>query len=135
MSGMTSVLLDTHILVWWFIDPKSLTAVQRLRLEEGTPERPLAVITTTLWEVSMLHRRRRVDLGRPLRDWLDAATAAPLMRVLPITPAIATEESQLPDTFHGDPADRLLVATARVHHLPLITSDARIRASGLVQVI
>jgi PIN domain nuclease of toxin-antitoxin system len=68
----------------------------------------------------------------PLRSWLEAATAPPLVHRVDITRPIAAETAQLPENFHRDPADRILVATARVHNATLITQDTRIIGANLV---
>lgn len=71
----------------------------------------------------------------PLRDWLEQAVTLPLVQLISITPAIAAEVAALPDSFHRDPADRILVASARVLGVTLLTQDRRIIDSGLVQTI
>ena len=86
------------------------------------------------WEVATLHNLGRVEFDLPLRDWLERATAPPLVRRLAITPAVAAEVAALPDTFHRDPADRIIVATARVTGATILTRDDRIRDSGLAPV-
>ena len=69
-----------------------------------------------------------------LSEWLERAVAPPLVERCTITPAVAAEVAALPATFHRDPADRILVATARVHGATLLTADERIRAAGLAIV-
>ena len=71
----------------------------------------------------------------PLRDWLEAASAPPLVQRRSISPAVAAEVASLPDSFHGDPADRIIVATARVHDATLLTRDERIIQARLVTTI
>jgi PIN domain nuclease of toxin-antitoxin system len=89
----------------------------------------------TLWEVATLYNLGRIELDLPLRDWLERATAPPLVRRLAITPAVAAEVAALPDTFHRDPADRIIVATARVTGATILTRDDRMRDSGLAPVV
>jgi PIN domain nuclease of toxin-antitoxin system len=74
-------------------------------------------------------------LTLPLRDWLERATAGPLVERVDLTPAVAAEVAALPDSFHRDPADRILVATARVHGATLLTCDRRIIDSGVVPTL
>jgi PIN domain nuclease of toxin-antitoxin system len=130
-----SALLDTHVLVRWFGDRKRLSRPQRRLLDRGTAEEPLLVSDITLWEIATLNERGRLRFSMPLRDWLERATAAPLVRRLGITPAVAAEVAALPASFHRDPADRILVATARVHGAKLLTSDARIIDAEIVETI
>lgn len=127
-------LLDTHVLVKW-VAGQITSAAQRRALVTASAEAPLAVSSISLWEVATLFERRRLKLTLPLREWLDAAVAAPLVRTLELSPAIAAELAALQKTHDWDPADRIIVATARVHGLRLVTSDERIAGSRLVSVI
>ena len=83
----------------------------------------------------MLAEKGRVRFSIPLRDWLENAVASPQIQVADLTPAIAAEVAALPPTFHRDPADRILVATARVHAATILTHDEKIIGSGLVEVV
>lgn len=130
-----NAVLDTHVLVWWVSDPARLPMAMRSILDEACAEAPLCVPDICLWEIATLVSLGRLHLSLPLEEWLSRATAPPLVQRVPISPAIAAEVASLPDTFHRDPGDRLIVATARVLSLPLLTVDARIRNSGLVRLI
>ena len=77
----------------------------------------------------------RIELDVPLREWLEAASAEPLVRRCAISPAVAAEVAALPDSFHRDPADRILVATARIYGATLLTQDERIIRAGLVSTL
>ena len=88
-----------------------------------------------LWEVAMLHGLGRIHLTIPLREWIEKAVAPPLVRRQGISPAIASELASLPDSFHRDPADRILVATARVLGMILLTRDRRIVDAALVDTL
>ena len=89
----------------------------------------------TLWEIATLVSLGRIHLHLPLQEWLEKATVPPLVQRVPITPAIAAEVAQLPDSFHRDPADRIIVSSARVLGATLLTQDDRIIESGLVPTI
>jgi PIN domain nuclease of toxin-antitoxin system len=95
----------------------------------------VAVSDITLWEVAMLVELSRVALDVPLGQWLERASAPPLVERLRLTPAIAAELASLGPLLHRDPADRILVATAPVHGLKLVTSDRAIADSGLVPIV
>jgi PIN domain nuclease of toxin-antitoxin system len=128
-----SFLLDTHILLRWFEGTGRLSARQTKVLEEADASEPLLVAEITLWEVAVLASLGRIELRMPLRDWLEAATAPPLVRRVGLSPAIAAEVAVLPDSFHRDPADRILVATARALDATFVTQDERIVKAGLVR--
>jgi PIN domain nuclease of toxin-antitoxin system len=128
-------LLDTHILLWWFEDPKRLSSAQRRVLKRAGDRSALGVSDATFWEIALLLERGRVRFALPLDEWLARATAAPLVERCGMSPAIAREMVSLSVTRDWDPADRILVATARVLGVPLVTSDVRITDSRLVATV
>lgn len=128
-------LLDTHILLWWLEDRDRLSAAEREIFDSAGPESPLGVSDITLWEVAMLENLGRIALAIPLREWLEKAIAPPLVQRIGISPAIAAEVARLPDSLHRDPADRLLVATARIGGLTLVTQDRRLIDADLVPTV
>ncbi len=128
-------LLDTHILLWWHGDRGRLSAEQQDVIAAAGADSPLEVSDISLWEVATLYSLGRIRLTIPLREWLDKAVAAPLVRRHGISPAVAAELASLPDSFHRDPADRILVATARVLGATLLTRDRRIAEAELVDTL
>jgi PIN domain nuclease of toxin-antitoxin system len=128
-------LLDTHVVLWWFQQPKRLSAAQRRVLRQAGDNASLGIADVTLLEIALLLERGRIDLALPLEEWLAHATAGPLVERCGLSPAIAREMVSLSTTRDWDPADRILVATARVMGVPLVTSDTRIADSGLVRTV
>ena len=128
-------LLDTHILIWWLNHSAGLSPAQQEILAAADSDSPLLVSDISLWEAATLYSLGRLEFTLPLRDWLDKAVAPPLIRRQGISPAVAAELAALPDSFHRDPADRILVATARVLGATLLTQDRRIVDSGLVTTL
>ncbi len=128
-------LLDTHILLWWHGDRGRLSREQQDVIAAAGADSPLEVSDISLWEVAMLYSLGRIRLSIPLREWLDKAVAAPLVRRHGISPAVAAEVASLPDSFHRDPADRILVATARVLGATLLTRDRRIAEAEMVDTL
>jgi PIN domain nuclease of toxin-antitoxin system len=133
---MSTVLLDTHILVWWRLDLKRLTRdqIRRLQYLENRQE-PIAISAITLWEIAMLSARGRIEIAEPLEVWLAEIEGNPLIEVLPLTARVAAESVNLGSDFHNDPADRMIVATACLHGLPLMTADERIHRWGKVPIL
>lgn len=129
------VLLDTHMLIYWCSDPTVLSKTQQHAIAQTSEQNPLLVADITLWEIATLAGLGKIELAFPVMEWLNRALAPPLVRVLPITANIAGELSALADWPHRDPADRLIVATARVFGAVVATNDARIRDSGYVHVV
>ena len=116
------IVLDTHIWVWWIHDDARLTRTQRKRLTENEAH-GLGVSVISCWEVAKLVEYKRLVLPCSVADWFDQALAYPGLLLLDLTPRIALESTQLPGSFHRDPADQMIVATARVHDCPLLTAD------------
>ena len=128
------VVLDTHIWVWWVHGDTQLPERYFAYLQEHELQ-GLGVSVMSCWEVAKLVEYDRLELPRPVSEWFDLALAYPGVRLLDLTPRIALESTQLPEGFHRDPADQLIVATARVHGAPLMTLDARILHYPHVQTV
>jgi PIN domain nuclease of toxin-antitoxin system len=88
------------------------------------------VSAISVWEVAMLEAKGRIRLSKDCLSWVNEALRAPGLGLIPMTPEIAVESSRLPGAFHGDPADRILVATARREGAILLTRDEKILAYG-----
>jgi PIN domain nuclease of toxin-antitoxin system len=131
----TRILLDTHVLIWWLAGDPQLRPAQRRLLAKATADRPLLISDISLWEIATLHELGRIRLALPLRDWLERAAAPPLVQRCGISPAVAAEVTALPSTFHRDPADRIIVATAKVMGATLLTSDRRIVQARIVPTV
>jgi PIN domain nuclease of toxin-antitoxin system len=126
-------LLDTHILLFWFSRDSILTTAESRIVNNASEENPLLVSGISLWEIATLHRLGRIALGLPLRDWLERAVAPPLVRLIGISPAIAAAVAALPESFHRDPADRIIVASAQINGAIIVTRDRRIIEAGIVE--
>ena len=119
---MSAVLLDTHVVQWWSAEPDRLSSRASTLLNDATE---LVVAAITWYELAWLARHERIAVRIPIRSWLEQLAAG--MRTLTITPAIAETAVSLPDSFPGDPADRLIYATAVEHGLTLVSKDNRLR--------
>ena len=119
---MSAVLLDTHVVHWWSAEPKRVSAPARRALE-GADD--LVVAAISWYELGWLARHERIAVNVPIRSWLQGLAAQ--LRTIGVTPAIADTAVSLPSSFPGDPADRLIYATAVEHGLKLVTKDRAIR--------
>lgn len=128
------VILDTHIWVWWLLPGSPLPERERMALDRIASDNGILLPAICLWEVQMLHRKKRIELPVPFPTWLRRATAADMLNVLPLNADTVIAADDLPAGFHGDPADRMIVATARVHDLSLATHDDAIKKSRLVKI-
>jgi PIN domain nuclease of toxin-antitoxin system len=128
------VLLDTHILVHWLADPKRLSRHQVRILDEIVRRREtVAISAITLLEVALLSSNGRLRMKLTADEVFNELEASPVFRLLPLTIDVAKEVSSLGAL--RDPADRVIVATARVHGLRLLTSDRRIIESSAVSAV
>ncbi len=118
-----TLLLDTHVLHWWSAEPGRLSTPAATALREADE---LAVAAISWFELAWLAHHERILVTIPVRSWLDGLGAQ--VRTVSITPAIADTAVALPSSFPGDPADRLIYATAVERGWRLVTKDARLRA-------
>ena len=125
-------LLDTHAWIWWLEQDPRLGSAAIAALDALPADRRPYLCDISLWEVATLVERGRLSLDVPLSEWLEAAAHPRSVRLLPLSIPIAAEIARLPDTFHRDPADRIIVATSRVHRIDVVSHDERIRRSRLV---
>lgn len=95
----------------------------------------VGISAISCWEVAKLVERGRLTLPRPVDEWLSLALGYPGVRLVGLSPEIVVASTQLPGEFHKDPADQIIVATARVHDCPLVTSDEKIAAYEHVETI
>lgn len=133
MSASDSpLLLDTHVWVWLALGtPGIFKPAARKRLEAADRTQPLHVSIISAWEVAMLATKGRLHLSMPARAWIERSLSHPAMRQLPLDDlAVVVESNELPGDFHADPADRLLVATARIGGYTLVTRDRKILDYG-----
>ena len=124
----TAVVLDTHALVWLLQGSERLGPGARALIEAAAKGDGAFVAAISAWEIAMLVAKGRLALDREVGEWLDAALALPGLRLAPLDPQVAVDSTRLPGQPHGDPADRLIVATARRHTATLITDDAQVLA-------
>lgn len=119
------IVLDTHVWLWWVDGNPKLTNSYGQIIQQGQPE-GLGVSVYSCWEIAKAVEHQRMQFDMPVEDWLTQALAYPGVRLLPLTPRIVVESTQLPGSFHKDPADQIIVATARVYDCPLVTYDDKI---------
>jgi PIN domain nuclease of toxin-antitoxin system len=125
MGGYQVIVLDTHIWIWWVHDDPALSVFTRTLLD-SSEQTGIGISSISCWEVAKLVEHRRLSLPCPVFDWIQQALSYPGVRLIELSPRICVESTQLPGEFHRDPADQIIVATARILDVPLVTVDAKI---------
>ncbi len=122
------IVLDTHVLVWWVdAQTKRLSRKARQVLEQHSRRNELLVSSISVFEITTLERRGRLRFTTSASDWLAQVRRLPEYRIVPVTDEIAERAGQFGDAFSGDPADRMIAATALLGGLPLVTHDENLR--------
>ena len=129
------IVLDTHALVWWVAGDPALSRKAKTAIEREREGGAIIVSTISAWEIAMLVEHGRLVLSMDVGSWLAAAGQIEAVRFHPADVEIAIKSVALPGEFHKDPADRMIVATARKLAIPLVTKDERIRAYAHVRTI
>jgi PIN domain nuclease of toxin-antitoxin system len=125
VAGIAMIVLDTHIWVWWVHEDERLTQAQREAITANETD-TVGVSAISCWEIAKLVEYGRLELPSPLEEWFEQALHYPGVQLLALTPEIAVESTRLPGEFHRDPADQIIVATARVYGCSLVTSDDKL---------
>ena len=128
------VVLDTNALIFDALQPKRLTARATRAIESATARDEIACSDISLWEIAMLVAKERLDPGVDLTQFLHDVIQARGLQVLPITPEIAVL-AQSGHFTHGDPADRIIAATAMHYKAKLVSADAQLRRLKVVEVV
>jgi PIN domain nuclease of toxin-antitoxin system len=128
---MSALLLDTHIWLWYAegnadrLPPKSVR-----KLDDALEGDGLRILSISVWEIGVQQAKGRIQLSAPLRDWVAQALSPAGISLVNLDADIAAESTLLPSELHGDPADRFLIAAARVRGFVLVTRDENIIKYG-----
>lgn len=120
-------LLDTHAWLWWVTEDRRLSTRAKAAIKTALAGQDLWLSLISVWEVAKKVETQQLVLDRPLEQWLDEAVTIHGLGVWELTRPVLVHSCSLPQPFHGDPADQILVATARHYGAVLLTKDQRIR--------
>lgn len=129
------IVLDTHALIWWLADPAKLSAAARKTINDRVAKHAVGVSAASVLEVATLVRRKRLLLTTTFEEWLADVRQLPELELLPITAEIATRAGSFDESVHGDPIDRLIIATTLAEKAKLVTADKQIRALDVVDCV
>ena len=130
------IMLDTHALVWWVNGSESLSANASQAIKETlTNDSEILVSSISAWEIAMLITKSRLILSMDVETWLDEVSQIDGLRFVPVNNEISIKSTVLPGEFHKDPADRIIVATARKFAVPVVTADEKMIQYAHVKTI
>ena len=129
------IILDTQAWLWWLHDLSRLSRKARAAIDKAERSDGLIVSTISVWEIAVKNQLGKLELPLEIDEWFRRASAYPNLVIEPLLPSDAIESTRLPGDFHKDPADRIIIALARRHGVPLVTSDSLIRAYRHVTTI
>lgn len=121
-------LLDTHVWVWWNMRPQKLSRRVRSLISMPAKYEELLLSAISPWEFAKLVEKRRLAISCDPEEWIHQALEIPKLRLVPLSPVVAYRSTMLPPPFHDDPADQIIVTTAREENATILTSDERIRS-------
>jgi len=119
-------MLDTHTWIWWHMNPQKLS--QKVKRIVGNTDRYDEILLSVIspWEFSKLLEKKKIGISCDPEDWINSALDMPKFRLIPLSPVLAYRSTVLPQPFHSDPADQIIVATAREENATILTKDERI---------
>lgn len=124
-----TLLLDTHVFLW-YMQANPILSHTFQKIMEKKENESVIISAITFWEIGMLAEKGRIQLGMDTLEWVERALTCPIFQVAPLTPRIAIQSSRLFENIHGDPADRILIATTKEYNAVLVSSDEKILAFG-----
>ena len=129
------IVLDTHVLVWWVSGSGRLSVRAKRAIDQSLRRSPVIASTISVLEIVTAVRRARLELGSPVGQWLADLRALPELEFQPVSAQIAELAGSFDETTPGDPADRIIAATALTLGAKLVTADARLRESPNVVTV
>jgi PIN domain nuclease of toxin-antitoxin system len=117
-------LLDTHTWIWWHMRPQNLSDKVISVISDTSQYSELLLSAIPPWEFSKLIEKGRLGISCDPIDWIESALDMPKLRLVPLSPIIAYRSTVLPQPFHSDPADQIIVATAREENATILSRDA-----------
>ena len=119
-------ILDTHTWIWWHMNPQKLSQKVKRLIGNANEYEEILLSSISPWEFSKLLEKKRIGISCDPEDWINSALDMPKFRLVPLSPVLAYRSTVLPQPFHSDPADQIIVATAREENATILTKDERI---------
>jgi PIN domain nuclease of toxin-antitoxin system len=129
------IVLDTHAWIWLVNDPRQLSPAARKAAEQAKSRNAIYISSISAWEVALLSASGRLGLTIDVHDWIARSEAIPFFNFVPVDNAIFVRSVSLPGLIQKDPADRIIIATAMIKGMPVVTKDEKIRKYSKVKSI
>jgi PIN domain nuclease of toxin-antitoxin system len=130
MSESLRIVLDTHVWIWLLEESGQLSRATIRKIDAAAKDKGVLISAISLWEICLLSHKKRIEIEEGISNWLEKGLAHPGVVLCPLTVEVVSRSYKLSGTFHGDPADRMIVATSLLRNATLITRDAAILAYG-----
>ena len=128
-------LLDTHVWIWWNLNPSKLSKKTIKIITDTKNYDEMLLSAISIWEFCKLVEKKRLVISCDTEEWINNAIVMPKFRIVQLTSTISYKSTSLPPPFHNDPADQIIVATAREENATILTSDHRILNYKNVRVL
>jgi PIN domain nuclease of toxin-antitoxin system len=128
-------LLDTHTWIWWYTRPENLSRKVKGLIADPSRYEELLLSAISVWEFCKLIEKRRLGFSCAVEQWLATALAMPRLRLVPLSPSIAYRSTVLPQPVSSDPADQIILATAREENATVLTKDDAMRRYTHVRTV
>lgn len=129
------ILLDTHVIIWDALAPNQLSLPAQQAIAHANQQDGMLIADISLWEIAMLVQKGRIQIATDCQSFINLLLQANKIRIIPISPQIATQSVQLSSLVNKDPADRLIVATAIVEYATLVTADRDLRSAPIITTL
>ena len=120
------IVLDTHVWIWWVSNPDRLSSPALKAINSAIAGNSIYISSISVWEIALLHLRKRLKLSIGINEWIAASEKLPFLSFIPVDNSIAVKSVALPEPFHKDPADRIIISTAITLGAALVTKDEKI---------
>jgi PIN domain nuclease of toxin-antitoxin system len=124
------ILVDTHIWIWHLNAEPTLSPHIRNLIDTSASKNELHLSAISVWEIAMLVSKKKIAINTSCSAWINKSLSLTGVCLVPLSPEIAIESCELPGNFHGDPADRIIIASAKIENLSLISRDKKLSAYG-----
>ena len=129
------IVLDTHAWVWFISNPELLSRKAEKEINKAVQKESLLVSSISAWELALLVKKNRLSLALDVADWIAKSESLPFIQFVPVTNSIAVKSVNLPNPFHPDPADRIIIATALSHGAQIVSKDKKMLAYSQIHTI